>query len=55
VVQNAVLTPSLGAAIGARLMSLDREPTRHALGIAEFYGLRGPMMRRIYRLWRENS
>jgi hypothetical protein len=28
VVQNAVLTPLLGAAIGARLMGLDREATR---------------------------
>jgi hypothetical protein len=28
-------------------MGLDREVTRHALGIAEFHGPRGPMMRRI--------
>ena len=51
VVQNAVLTPSLGAAIGTYLMGLDREATRHALGIAEFHGQRGPMMRR--ELWRK--
>jgi hypothetical protein len=47
VVQNAVLTSSLGTAIGAHLMGLDREATRHTLGIAEFHGPRSPMMRRI--------
>jgi 2-methylcitrate dehydratase PrpD len=35
------------AAIGARMMGLDREATRHALGIAEFHGPRSPMMRCI--------
>jgi 2-methylcitrate dehydratase PrpD len=35
------------AAIGARMMGLDREATRHALGIAEFNGPRSPMMRCI--------
>ena len=38
VVQNAVLTPSLGAGIGTRLMGLDREALRYAPGIAEFHG-----------------
>lgn len=35
------------AAIGTRLMGLDREHTRHALGIAEYHGPRSPMMRCI--------
>lgn len=39
---------SLGvAAMGARLMGLDREKTRHALGIAEYNGPRSQMMRCI--------
>jgi 2-methylcitrate dehydratase PrpD len=33
------------AAIGARALSLSREQTRHALGIAEYWGPRGQMMR----------
>ncbi len=35
------------AALGARLMGLDREKTRHALGIAEYHGPRSQMMRCI--------
>lgn len=35
------------AAVGARMMGLDREATGHALGIAEFHGPRSPMMRCI--------
>lgn len=35
------------AAIGARLMGLDTQRTRHALGIAEYHGPRSPMMRCI--------
>ena len=35
------------AAIGARAMGLDRERTRHALGIAEYYAPRSQMMRVI--------
>ena len=35
------------AAIGARTLGLDRETTRHALGIAEYYGPRSQMMRVI--------
>jgi 2-methylcitrate dehydratase PrpD len=35
------------AAIGARLLKLDAEQTRHALGIAEYYGPRSQMMRVI--------
>lgn len=35
------------AALGARLMGLDRARTRHALGIAEYHGPRSPMMRCI--------
>lgn len=35
------------AAAGARLVGLDREQTRHALGIAEFHGPRSQMMRCI--------
>lgn len=35
------------AAIGARQMGLDREKTRHALGIAEYHGPRSQMMRCI--------
>lgn len=35
------------AAVGARHLGLDAEATRHALGIAEFYGPRSPMMRCI--------
>jgi 2-methylcitrate dehydratase PrpD len=35
------------AAIGARLLRLDRERTRHALGIAEYHGPRSQMMRCI--------
>lgn len=35
------------AAMGARMRSLDAEQTRHALGIAEYYGPRAPMMRCI--------
>ncbi|EKV31873.1 Immune-responsive protein 1 [Caenispirillum salinarum AK4] len=35
------------AALGARLMGLDAERTRHALGIAEYHGPRSPMMRCI--------
>jgi 2-methylcitrate dehydratase PrpD len=50
VVQNAVLTPSLGAAIGTRLLSLGCEATRYALGIAEFHGPCSPVMRRINHL-----
>jgi|tagenome__1003787_1003787.scaffolds.fasta_scaffold20825511_3 hypothetical protein len=46
-VQNAILTPSLGTAIGARVMGLNREATRYALGIAEFHGPRGPIMRAL--------
>lgn len=33
------------AAIGARLLDLDRERTRHALGVAEYFGPRGEIMR----------
>ncbi len=35
------------AAIGARRRRLDHEATRHALGIAEYWGPRSPMMRVI--------
>ena len=35
------------AAAGARLTGLDREQTRHALGIAEYHGPRSQMMRCI--------
>lgn len=35
------------AAIGARLLELDAVSTNHALGIAEYHGPRGPMMRCI--------
>jgi 2-methylcitrate dehydratase PrpD len=35
------------AAIGARVLGFDRETTRHALGIAEYYGPRSQMMRVI--------
>ena len=35
------------AAIGARMRGLDHEVTRHALGIAEYWGPRSPMMRVI--------
>ncbi|MBM3585406.1 MAG: MmgE/PrpD family protein [Alphaproteobacteria bacterium] len=35
------------AALGARLMGLDRERTRHAIGIAEYHGPRSQMMRCI--------
>ena len=35
------------AAAGARLVRLDREQTRHALGIAEYHGPRSQMMRCI--------
>ena len=35
------------AAIGARLMRLDADKTRHALGIAEYHGPRSQMMRCI--------
>lgn len=35
------------AAAGARLLGLDRETTRHALGIAEYHGPRSQMMRVI--------
>lgn len=35
------------AAAGARLLRLDREQTRHALGIAEYHGPRSQMMRCI--------
>lgn len=35
------------AAIGARLRGFDTAQTRHALGIAEYYGPRAPMMRCI--------
>ncbi|WP_204114824.1 MmgE/PrpD family protein [Shimia biformata] len=35
------------AAAGARLMALDHDQTRHALGIAEFHGPRSQMMRCI--------
>jgi 2-methylcitrate dehydratase PrpD len=33
------------AALGARLMKLDKEQTRHALGIAEYHGPRSQIMR----------
>jgi 2-methylcitrate dehydratase PrpD len=36
-----------GAAAGARLRGLDRDQTRHALGIAEYHGPRSQMMRCI--------
>jgi 2-methylcitrate dehydratase PrpD len=36
-----------GAAIGARMLGLGREATRHALGIAEYHGPRSQMMRCI--------
>lgn len=35
------------AALGARVLRLDRTATRHALGIAEYHGPRSPMMRCI--------
>lgn len=35
------------AAVSARLLGLDREQTRHALGIAEYHGPRSQMMRCI--------
>jgi 2-methylcitrate dehydratase PrpD len=35
------------AALGARLLRLDRPATRHALGIGEYHGPRSPMMRCI--------
>ena len=35
------------AGLGARVMRLDRERTRHAIGIAEYHGPRSPMMRCI--------
>ena len=35
------------AAIGARALGLDRDETAHALGTAEYYGPRSPMMRCI--------
>jgi len=35
------------AAVGARLMGLDREKLRHAVGIAEYHGPRSQMMRCI--------
>lgn len=35
------------AAVGARMMGLDRDATRHALGIAEYHGPRSQMMRDI--------
>ncbi|RUT89927.1 MULTISPECIES: MmgE/PrpD family protein [unclassified Mesorhizobium] len=35
------------AALGARLMHLGHEKLRHALGIAEYYGPRSPMMRMV--------
>jgi 2-methylcitrate dehydratase PrpD len=35
------------AALGARILRLDGTATRHALGIAEYYGPRSPMMRCI--------
>jgi 2-methylcitrate dehydratase PrpD len=35
------------AAIFARALGLNREQTRHALGIAEYYGPRSPMMRGV--------
>lgn len=35
------------AAMGARMRGLDAEQTRHALGIAEYYAPRAPMMRCI--------
>ena len=35
------------AAMGARILNLDREQTRHALGIAEYHGPRSQMMRCI--------
>ncbi|MEP7083895.1 MAG: MmgE/PrpD family protein, partial [Betaproteobacteria bacterium] len=34
-----------GAAIGARLLGFDREQTRQAMGIAEYWGPRGQIMR----------
>ncbi|WP_299350034.1 MmgE/PrpD family protein [uncultured Shimia sp.] len=37
----------VAAAAGARLMGLNREATRHALGIAEYHGPRSQMMRCI--------
>ncbi|MDH3688401.1 MAG: MmgE/PrpD family protein [Gammaproteobacteria bacterium] len=37
------------AAIGARLLALEAEQTRHALGIAEYHGPRSQMMRCIDR------
>lgn len=33
------------AAVGSRLLGLDRERTRHALGIAEYFGPRGQILR----------
>jgi 2-methylcitrate dehydratase PrpD len=33
------------AAVAARLLDLDREHTRHALGVAEYFGPRGQIMR----------
>ena len=33
------------AAIGARLLDLDRERTRHAFGVAEYFGPRGQILR----------
>lgn len=36
-----------GAAVCARVMGLDRDATRHALGIAEYHGPRSQMMRCI--------
>jgi 2-methylcitrate dehydratase PrpD len=35
------------AAVGARALGLDRDETAHAMGTAEYYGPRGPMMRGI--------
>lgn len=35
------------AALGARYLGLDREQTRHAIGIAEYHGPRSQMMRAI--------
>lgn len=35
------------AAVGARMLGLDADQTRHALGIAEYHGPRSPMMRCI--------
>lgn len=37
----------VAAAAGARMLRLDRDQTRHALGIAEYYGPRSQMMRCI--------